>query len=92
MHYQPAGPCTEEWDKELDACLDDLTQQDGRAVLGMPDPNAHNFTSWCKLYAVYGENYTHSSARVEGEYTPEGRAVYKVGLHNRPSDWWTRYN
>ena len=29
--------------------LGDLTQQDGRAILHVQDPNAHNYESWCKL-------------------------------------------
>ena len=33
----------EEWNTELDAHLDLLTQQDGRAILREPDPDAHNF-------------------------------------------------
>jgi hypothetical protein len=44
-----------EWAKELGALLDDLTQQDGRAILHVHDPDAHNYGAWCKLFAVYGE-------------------------------------
>ncbi len=44
-----------EWAAELDALLDDLTRQDGLAVLHVSDPNASNYSSWCKLFAVYGE-------------------------------------
>jgi hypothetical protein len=32
-----------------------LTQQDGRAILNVSDPEAHNYQAWCKLWAVYGE-------------------------------------
>jgi hypothetical protein len=47
-----------EWQDELVDLMGELTQQDGRAILSEPDPNAYNYTSWCKLYAVYGEKYT----------------------------------
>jgi hypothetical protein len=53
----------------------DLTTQDGRAVLHVSDPNAINYESWCKLYAVYGEAYTHSSVNT-GQVSTTGRAVY----------------
>ena len=55
-----------EWESELDLALDELTQQDGRAILSMPDPAAHNYTSWCKLFAVYGESFTQSRVRSAG--------------------------
>jgi hypothetical protein len=41
------------------AAVEDLTQQDGRAILHT-NPDAHNYTSWCKLYSVYGDAYTRS--------------------------------
>eukprot|EP01051_Picozoa_sp_SAG22_P013017 SAG22_NODE_1412_length_4477_cov_8.593878_5_plen_201_part_00 len=64
-----------DWESELEDMLGDLTQQDGRAILHVQDPNAHNYESWCKLYAVYGETYTHSSERT-GAVGPGGRATY----------------
>lgn len=66
----------QEWNVELDALLDDLQTQDGRAILNVSDPQSYNYNSFCKLYAVYGENYTHSN-----EWTGEmsnGRKVYKA--------------
>jgi hypothetical protein len=52
-----------EWLAELDALLEDLTQQDGRAILSVHDTQAFNYNSWCKVYAVYGSTYTHSRER-----------------------------
>ena len=43
----------------------------------MPDPDAHNYTSWCKLYAVYGEKFTHNNVRT-GQYDAGGRPQYKT--------------
>lgn len=53
----------EEWYAELDGLLEDLQQQDGRAVLNV-QPGGHNYVSWCKVFAVYGEAYTHSRVAV----------------------------
>ena len=39
-----------EWELELGDLMDDLTTQDGRAILSVADPKARNFTSWCKVY------------------------------------------
>ncbi|KAH8048053.1 hypothetical protein JL720_15915 [Aureococcus anophagefferens] len=50
-----------EWDKEEEALFEELTTQDGRAILNVSDPNAHNHGAFCKLYSVYGEAYTHES-------------------------------
>jgi energy-coupling factor transporter ATP-binding protein EcfA2 len=66
-----------EWAAEEEALFEDLTQQDGRAVLGVSDPNAHNYVSFCRLYAVYGDAYTHSRiADVDGPRGPDGRVRY----------------
>ena len=62
-----------EWDSELDALLTDLTMQDGRAILGVSDPQAHNYTSYCKLHAVYGSGYTNS--KVVDAHSPTGAKV-----------------
>lgn len=40
------------------------------------NPGAHNYGSWCKLFAVYGEKFTHSSVAT-GEVAADGRKVYK---------------
>ena len=50
-----------EWDREEEALFEELTTQDGRAILNVSDPNAHNHGAFCKLYSVYGEAYTHES-------------------------------
>jgi energy-coupling factor transporter ATP-binding protein EcfA2 len=66
-----------EWAAEEEALFEDLTQQDGRAVLGVSDPNAHNYVSFCRLYAVYGDAYTHSRiADANGPRGPDGRVRY----------------
>eukprot|EP00301_Raphidiophrys_heterophryoidea_P005572 c12327_g1_i3.p1 GENE.c12327_g1_i3~~c12327_g1_i3.p1 ORF type:complete len:851 (-),score=232.50 c12327_g1_i3:423-2975(-) len=65
----------QEWIGEMGDLLGDLTQQDGHAILSEPAPNAYNYTSWCKLYAVYGDDFTHSRYAT-GEQR-NGRAVYK---------------
>ncbi len=66
-----------EWAAEEEALFEDLTQQDGRAVLGVSDPNAHNYVSFCRLYAVYGDAYTHSRiADANGPRGPDGRMRY----------------
>ena len=44
----------EEWETEFEELLDDLTQQDGKAVLMEPDQRAPSYSSWCKLFAIYG--------------------------------------
>ena len=38
----------EEWEKELDHLFADLVQQDGRAVLHVPEDRP-NYGSWCKV-------------------------------------------
>jgi|AntRauMFilla1563_2_1112583.scaffolds.fasta_scaffold107867_1 hypothetical protein len=63
-----------EWEKELDLLFDDLTMQDGRAILNVSDPEAHNYVSWCKVVAVYGDTYTHSTERV----SVDGRMVLEL--------------
>jgi hypothetical protein len=40
--------------------LADLTQQDGKAITREPAREAHNYPSWCKMYAVFGTDYTNS--------------------------------
>ncbi|KAJ1455279.1 hypothetical protein M885DRAFT_520603 [Pelagophyceae sp. CCMP2097] len=50
-----------EWDAEEEACFEELTQVDGRAILNVSDSKAHNHAAFSKLFAVYGEEYTHSS-------------------------------
>lgn len=42
----------EEWEAELDDCLSELTSQDDRVILHVSNPKAHNYGSWCKLFAV----------------------------------------
>lgn len=66
----------QEWDNELEDLLGDLTTQEGRAILHVNDPEAHNYDSWCKMYAVYGDHYTHSS--VDTGEVANGRKVYKA--------------
>eukprot|EP00961_Rhodomonas_salina_P154810 2085243-Rhodomonas_salina.1 len=39
----------EEWMKELDTLVDDLTQQDGRCIIMEPDSKAPNYQAYCKL-------------------------------------------
>mmetsp|Transcript_19729 Transcript_19729/g.54804 ORF Transcript_19729/g.54804 Transcript_19729/m.54804 type:complete len:1112 (-) Transcript_19729:310-3645(-) len=60
----------EEWENELDLLFQDLTQQDGRAILHVSDSTAHNYGSWCKVVAVYGESYTHSTVEEAGRRRP----------------------
>ena len=67
----------QEWEMEMEDLLSDLTTQEGRAILHVSDPDAHNYDSWCKLYAVYGESFTHSSIDT-GETDASGRKVYKA--------------
>ena len=43
--------------------LDDLTQQDGKAILMEPAPNAPSHSSWCKLYSIFGTLLSSSLAR-----------------------------
>ena len=38
----------EEWEKELDYLFADLVQQDGRAILHVPE-DSNNYGSWCKV-------------------------------------------
>jgi hypothetical protein len=58
--------------------LDELTQQDGLvAPSRMPEPDAHNYTSWCKVYAVYGESFTQGNRTRTGQFDAGGRPVYK---------------
>ena len=64
----------EEWEAEFEQLLDDLTQQDGKAILREPDQRAPSYASWCKLFAIYGNTYTHSNIRVGGGAGE--RAVY----------------
>ena len=59
----------EEWEAEFEQLLDDLTQQDGKAILREPDQRAPSYASWCKLFAIYGTTYTHSNIKVGGVYT-----------------------
>eukprot|EP00951_Prasinocladus_malaysianus_P030960 scaffold294351_cov41-Prasinocladus_malaysianus.AAC.1 len=53
----------QEWEKELDDLFADLTQQDGRAILHVSDPDQHNYASWCKaicavmLWSFYGQRF-----------------------------------
>ena len=54
-----------EWELELGDLMDDLTQQDGKAILSVADPKARNYTSWCKVYAVYGDAFTKSRIKIE---------------------------
>ena len=56
----------QEWEQEFNNLLDDMTMQDGRAILAEPDQNSPTYASWCKLYAVFGDNYT-CSTRDSGE-------------------------
>ena len=55
-----------EWHKQLDDLLDDLTANDGpnagRVSLTVSE-DAPSYGSWCKLFAVYGEAFTHSRDR-----------------------------
>ena len=62
----------EEWDAEFVQLLDDLTQQDGKAILREPDQRAPSHASWCKLYAIYGTAYTNSLVET-GMRRPDGR-------------------
>jgi len=66
-----------DWDEELDTLLEDLQTQDGRAILHVSDPAAYNFGSFSKLYAIYGDYYTHSSEWT-GEMGPGNRKIYKA--------------
>jgi len=52
-----------EWEVEFDQLLDDLTQQDGKAILTEPAPNAPSHPSWCKLYSIFGTLLALSLAR-----------------------------
>mmetsp|Transcript_23449 Transcript_23449/g.59853 ORF Transcript_23449/g.59853 Transcript_23449/m.59853 type:complete len:1022 (+) Transcript_23449:36-3101(+) len=69
-----------EWHKELDDLLDDLTANDGpnagRVSLSVNE-DAPSYGSWCKLWAVYGESFTHSHERTE-EFGPGNRRIYKL--------------
>jgi hypothetical protein len=40
-----------EWELELGDLLDELSTADGRAILSVLDPKAHNYTAWCKVKA-----------------------------------------
>ena len=68
----------EEWDRELEDLLGDLTTQEGRAILSVSDPDAHNYDSWCKLYAVYGDAYTHSTYDTGERSDTTGNKIYKA--------------
>ena len=65
----------QEWEMELIDLLSDLTTQEGRAVLYVSE-DAHNYDSWCKLYAVYGDSFTNSS--IDTGESANGRKVYKA--------------
>ena len=58
----------EQWAVEFSQLLDDLTQQDGKAITREPNPGAPNYSSWCKLVAIYGTAYT-NCARDTGFFT-----------------------
>jgi len=51
----------EEWAAELAVLIDDLTQQDGRISLREPDSKAPSYTSFVKVFSVYGEDFTRST-------------------------------
>jgi hypothetical protein len=67
-----------EWARELDDLLDDITASDGpnagRVSLSVRE-DSPSYGSWCKLFAVYGEHFTHSRERTD-EFVGE-RRVYK---------------
>lgn len=55
-HLTPHSPShSPSHSSQVDDCLEVLTTQEGRAVLNVSDPQAHNWNAWCKLWAVYGE-------------------------------------
>ena len=66
-----------EWDAELDALLSDLTPPGG-ANAGRVDlyvrEDAVHYASWCRLFAVYGEEFTRERTNDIG---PDGCVVYK---------------
>ena len=68
----------QEWHKELDDLLDDLTPSDGsnqgRVNLSVSEESMA-FGSWCKVFAVYGEDFTHSRVRTERR-GPGDRVIY----------------
>jgi GTPase SAR1 family protein len=65
----------QEWEKEFDDLIDDMKQQDGSVSLREPDQKAPSYSSWCKLYAIYGDDYT-SSTIDTGQRHPDGRKKY----------------
>ena len=69
----------DEWAREMDDLLDDLTATDGpnqgRVSLSVNE-DAPSYGSWCKLWAVYGEAFTHSRERTD-EFGPGNRRIYK---------------
>jgi len=68
----------EEWDKELSDLLDDLTPNDGpnqgKVSLSVAE-DSMAYGSWCKVYAVYGDEFTHSRVRTD-RTGPGGRVIY----------------
>ena len=67
-----------EWDQELAELLDDLTPNDGpnagRVNLSVAE-DAVAYGSWCKVYAVYGDEFTHSRVRTDRR-GPGDRVIY----------------
>ena len=49
----------QDWQDTLEDLMGDLTRQDGRAVLHVSDPKAHNYQSWCTVVSVFGDKYKH---------------------------------
>lgn len=68
----------DEWAKELDDLLDDLTPNDGvnqgRVNLSVSE-DSPAYSSWCKIYAVYGDEFTHSRVRTDRR-GPGDRVIY----------------
>ena len=68
----------QEWARELDDLLDDLTPNDGvnqgRVNLSVSEESP-SYASWCKLYAIYGDDFTHSRVRTD-RTGPGGRVIY----------------
>ena len=50
----------DEWEKERDSLLEDLTTEDGRVRLSI-QPTDPAFSSFCRMFAVYGRRFSQSS-------------------------------
>ena len=65
----------EEWEQEFDNLIDDLLMQDGSVQLSEPDQRAPSYSSWCKIYAIFGDDFTQSKID-SGQRLPGGQKKY----------------